>query len=357
VALAVAMMAMPATARAADPAAAPSPNPAPSPAPRPVFSGLLQAWYVGSEAGTPDTLRIRRTELRVAGQVGTRVKWTIMIDPAKLLGVNRTSMTMEGQRVLADVSVNQAGRALQDAFISLGSKGGALQLDMGQLKLPMSLEGLQSSAALDTVERALFTSDRARGGTFGDIRDVGAVLRWMAGPRFEVHGGVYNGSGEGQNEMDRNDQKAIAGRVVVKPARVDGLQLGLSGVWAGGNGPGRSRRDRAGAELLFTRGRLKVRAEWTRGQDGLVERRGHYGLVSWKVAAKVELVGRVDTWDADVDTDADASTVQQRDYLAGVNYYLDGNRAKLQLDYVRNTFAGSVVRDRNLLLFNLQTSW
>lgn len=322
----------------------------------PKLSGLLQAWYLSGDNPTVDTFRVRRAELKAVGEVGTKVRWTVMIDPSKSLSINKTTTFIDAEPVVTDASVNPSGQILQDAFISL-LPSPKLQVDVGQLKVPMGAEGLQSSSALETIERALFASDRSRGGTFGDIRDVGAVGRFLPAPSVDLILGAFNGSGESQNAVDRNDRKSLAGRLVLRPALVSGLQIGAWAVQAGDDEPGRPRRDRAGAELQLVRGPLTLRGELVAGKDAAVERRGYYGLVAYKLRPNLEAAARFDSWDPDTGTDADAASVTERDVVAGLNYYLDGNKAKLQVNYLSKTFAGSVVEDRHLVLVNLQTSF
>jgi hypothetical protein len=335
-------------ARGADQAAASSAMPK--------FSGLLQAWYLSGDDPTVDTFRLRRSELKAVGQVGTKVRWTVMIDPSKSLSINKTTTTIDGQQVVTDTSVNQASRILQDAFISLMPTTKA-QVDMGQLKVPMGAEGLQSSSALETIERALFASDRGRGGTFGDIRDIGAVVRYMPVSSLDVIAGAFNGSGESQNDVDRNDQKSWAGRLVWRPAPVKGLQLGAWAVRAGDTIPGRPRRDRSGAEVLFVRDKLTLRGEFVAGKDDAIERRGYYGLAAYKLRPNLEIAARLDTWDPDTSKDSDVASVSERDYVAGLNYTLDGYKARVQLNYLNKTFSDPVVQDRHQIIVNVQTSW
>lgn len=321
----------------------------------PKLSGLLQAWYLAEDNPTVDTFRVRRAELKAVGQVGTKVRWTVMVDPAKALSIKKTTESVDGKPVVTGASINQSGQILQDAFISVLPTA-KLQVDVGQLKVPMGIEGLQSSAALETIERALFTSDRGRGGAFGDIRDVGAVVRFTPVPSADLIAGAFNGSGESQNDLDKNDQKSFAGRLVLRPAFVPGLQLGAWAVRAGETIPGRPRRDRAGAELQLVRGGLTLRSELVEGKDAATERRGYYGLAAYKLRQNLEAVVRVESWDPDTSKDTDAASASERAYTAGLGYYLD-EKAKLQLNYVSKTFSDSVVQDRHRLIVNLQASW
>lgn len=330
-------------------APASSPAPAATPPSAIQFSGMVQAWFASGNAGVRDTFRLRRIELKATGQAIPQMRWTVMLDPAKTLGISGTAAG-------GDLSVNQAGRLLQDALISV-TPVKPLQIDVGQFKVPISYEGVQSSGTLDTVERILFASDRGRGGSFGDVRDIGLVLRWTASPQVALHAGLMNGSGESQNDVDRNDQKAAVGRLLVTPAALKGLHLGLAGVWAGTDLPDRPKRRRAGVELAYVGARLKLRGELIQGEDGALTRRGWYGFVGYRVRPKVEAVARVDAWDPDTDLETTAANAEERDYLAGVNWYLNGHKAKLMVDYVRKTFADERAPSRHLVLCNLQAAW
>ena len=195
------------------------------------FSGLLQAWYSSGDAGFDDTFRIRRTELKFTGEALRQLNWTVMVDPAKLLSQNP--------------NVNRARGILQDAFITL-SFHQRLNLNVGQFKVPLSLEGLQSSAGLDT-ERALFISDRARGGAYGDVRDIGVMAYGPLTDQLDYKLGFFDGSGDTRDEV-RNEQKAVAGRVSYRPTFLPGLQVGTSGLRGNGATIEHARRDRLGAD-------------------------------------------------------------------------------------------------------------
>lgn len=334
------------------PAPAASPATAPAPAPVPVmagtgavkFDGLLQGWLASGDAGFQDTFRIRRAELKFSGDLGKNVGWAVMVDPAKSLGLTTSGGT---------TSVNQASRILQDAYITVG-RPAQLALTAGQFKVPISREGLESSAALDTIERALFMSDRARGGNYGDARDIGLAVRRSVANRYDVVFGIYNGTGESQNDTDRNERKAFGVRFNTRIAGIEGLQLGTSAVWGGGSGD--ARRDRATADVLFVRGALKLKSEIAAGRDGSLERFGFYVHGGYRVAPRVELIGRIDQWDPDTNSDATSASARERDYIAGANISITES-LRLQANLVRKAFADDVSADRNLLLINMQTSW
>jgi phosphate-selective porin len=321
------------------------------------LNGLIQGWFVAGDEGFRDTFRVRRAEFKMTGEITPRVKWTLMIDPSKALALRNTRVTVDGQSVVGDTSVDQGGRILQDAFITYET-GHDVKVNVGQFKIPLSLEGLQSSATLDTIERALFMTDRARGGNYGDVRDLGVSVNGVLTSRIDYQLGLFNGSGESFNDVDRNDGKSVAVRIVGRPAFLPGLQVGGSGVWAGnGSHDDRPRRNRFGAEMLYVKGRLKLKSELMIGADGSLRRRGYYAHFGYRFRPRVEGIFRFDTWDPDTQRTTNSTDVAERDYVAGINYYVLENKVKLQFNYARKTFDTSIVRPRNLMMINLQTSW
>jgi phosphate-selective porin O/P len=321
------------------PTPAPAPAPAPPPAPTIKFGGLLQGWYVGGDAGFNDTFRIRRSELRVSGELAKKFGWSVMIDPSKAL-------------TLTSGAVNQPSRALQDAYITVAGPH-ASTLVVGQYRIPLSREGLEPAGALDTVERALFLSDRARSGNYGDIRDIGVSLRGTLGGRYDYNFGVFNSSGEFQNDVDRDDRKALVGRFVARVT--NDLRVGGSGAWGGPAEVGRPRRDRLGGEVLYTHGPVKLAAELMTGTDGVFDRRGYYLHAGYRFRPRLEGIARVDGWDPDRSRlggrDAD-----ETDYTVGFNWSVVST-LRMQGNVVHKMFSDDALDDRNLLLINLQTSW
>jgi hypothetical protein len=256
---------------------------------------------------------------------------------------------------VADESVNLASQMLQDASVTVRA-GRALAVDVGQMKVPLSLVGLQSPSKLETVERPMFVADRARGGGYGDVRDVGVLARGSALGQVDYALGAFNGSGESQNGVDRNDQKSLAARVVLR-ALVPGLQLGGSGVYGGRPGADFARRDRAGAEAQYAAGPLTARAEYMAGVDGSTRRAGYYGQAAYRVRRGAELVARWDVWDPDARREGTAATARARELLGGATLTLGGGTGALQVDYAARSFRGDAAPATRQLLVNVQTSW
>jgi phosphate-selective porin len=301
------------------------------------FNGLLQAWYLNAGNGLDDTFRIRRAELKFSGEVFPDVAWVVMVDPAKMR------------------SSHEAGRILQDAFITLDFHQ-RLKVSVGQLKVPLSLEALESSAELDT-ERALFMADRARGGAYGDVRDIGVMASGPITTRLDYQLGFFDGSGDPQNGVEGPHQIAVAGRLVYRPPFLPGLQVGTSGVSENGTTARHTRRGRMGAELRYVNGPSTLKAEYMTGNDFSVRREGYYAHFVYRLARRWEAILRYDTWDPDTHRETKPESVTERDYIAGFNYFVGGRHAKLQFNYLHETFEDDIVHTSHQGVLRLPASW
>ena len=354
---------MPPSAGPAAPPAPPKPPAAPALPPLTVetggiklkMAGLFQGWFTATSGVTADTFRLRRAELKFRGDMGPRANWTLMVDAAKALSLSSTTTTIDGKQVLTSSSVAQSGRVMQDAFATVVFSR-ALIVDVGQQKIPLSLAGAPSSGKLDTVERPLFVSDRGRDGTYGDVRDLGVMVRGAAGSRIDYFGGFFNGLGESQNDLDKNDVKSVAARIVARPAVMNGLQSGGSFALDGFGAPKATARQRHGLELLYTRPAFSVKSEWMTGSDGATPRRGVYVEATRRLLRNVQAVARFDTWDPDTRTDTAANDARERDWLGGVTYTIANSGVWFQFNFVEKTF-GNLLPSRHVVLANLQTTW
>lgn len=319
------------------------------------FNGLIQGWFVAATGPAVDTFRLRRAEMKLSANLGSTASWVLMIDPSKSLSINREWVDVEGAPVLADASLNQASRMLQDAYISVAATP-AVSVSVGQFKLPLGYEGLQSSAALGTVERALFLTDRARGARFGDVRDLGAMVKGRAGGSIDFQAGFFNGDGATQNDLGRPESKMAVGRLVARVPHLPGLSMGVS-AGRGVEGGSDARRERTGFDAQYVRDALTLAAEVIGGRDADTRRLGYYLHAGYRIAPPLEVVVRFDTWDPDRSSDSTPETVAERDYLAGVNYLFPNSTLKWQLNIVRKTFVTPAVPARTQFVTNLQVSW
>lgn len=318
------------------------------------FQGLVQGWYQQGDEGFVGSFRLRRSELGISGEVTSRARFMVMIDPSKALSLNTQTRAISGAPVLTQMSVNHASRILQDAYVAV-AVAPHLDVQVGQFKVPLNFEGLASSYALPLVERSLIDTDRTRGGTFGDLRDIGLMARGAFANGLEYRLGVFNGLGFNQNDLDKDNRKAVAGRLAYKTP-VTGLQVGGFGA-LDKDASAEIERKRMGLDAQYLHGPLLLQAELVAGSDGTLDRLGYYATIGYKITKTAEVVARYDALDPDTNFDTTTANVTERDYDVGFNYYITGNNLKFQAEYLRKTFASDVAPDRNVALFNLQVTW
>jgi hypothetical protein len=319
--------------------------------------GLLQVWYAQGDGGFQNTFRIRRAELKLSGDVSSRARWAITVDPARLLSTTTTTADVNGISFVTGTTVNQGSRILVDAYLGFALPA-QLELDAGQLKVPVGLEGgIQSPAVLETVERALYTSDRARGGIYGDSRDIGVLLRGPAARDVDYAIGYFNGVGESQNDTDHNRAKAVVGRFAARLPFLPALSLGASGALSTRSSPDSVIRQRAGAEARLIAGPVLVKAEYMSGRDGDRTGAGWYAHLGYSPTTHLNLVVRQDVFDPDLNAESTVLNARERDWVAGFTYDMPALNVRFQMNYLRKLLSPSIAPGRNLLLTNLQAAW
>ena len=328
---------------AVEPVARPAAAPA---AVTPTFtaSGLTQVMFAGGDV-TRATYRLRRVEVKITADLGNRAQAIMMLDAAKSLGLN-TSGTQP--------TVSQSSRILQDAFISMPVR--RLTIEAGQQRLPLGYEGAMSSSGLETVERALMESDKSRGAAFGDVRDAGIGVRQTLGA-IDYRVGVFNGSGETMNEVDKQVGKAVVGQLSFNSRSLKGLRMGLSGATSGSGAADNPTRDRIGADIRVVLGPVVLHVEGMAGQDGPTHRIGYYTLATFAPRPGLKLVSRIDVWDPDLASDVYPATLGECDYVGGFTWIPAGSRLKLQLNVVRKTYSAGLGPSSTLVLSQLQATW
>ena len=299
-------------------------------------SGLLQVHglaylnQTGPGAKVSDTFRLRRGEIRLTSQITPKIIGTIQLDPAKALNLNA-----------AGNAITQSGTLLQEIALQYQLKKSAkssLFVDIGQYKIPIGYESLQSSGSIPTVERALLFAQRDPfGAGYGDVRDTGVQLRGTSGA-LDYHLGIFNGFGDRQNTLSAFDQKAVIGRLAYRPKSIEGLQLGISG---GTGAAGNVDRDIFNTFAVYQRGKLTLQGEYLDGSaQGILgtppvattrDIKGYYGHIGYLFTPKLEGVFRYDYFN----TDKNIANADANDITLGANYYIKGNNAKIQLNLVR----------------------
>jgi hypothetical protein len=308
-------------------------------------SGLLQVMLSGGDSALKSTYRIRRAEVKVVSDLGKKAQAVVMVDVSKAL-----SLTTAG----TSTTVTQSSRVLQDAYLVLPAW--KLTINAGQQRLPLGFEGANGASSLETVDRALFESDRARGGSFGDVRDLGAYAtgkwKWI-----DYRAGLFNGSGETMNDVDKNVGKTVTGQLAFKPTFVKGLRVGGSAATSGKATGDKPTRDRVIADVVYVRGSALFQAEAAHGQDGVITREGFYVLGGFTVIPQLKIVARFDAWDPNTAKETAAGDVTERDYLVGFTWLPPATRLKAQFAVTRKTYTRDITAPVTLALTQLQASW
>lgn len=150
------------------------------------INGYLKAqslWMKNGTAQNLDTFRVRHARLTFSGSSSPNYSWKFGF------AMERTSDPV-----------------LLDALITYKISP-KYMLTMGQFKLPISRESLQSANTLDFMERASFI-DQFRP---ANARDIGVMLDAKISKKWNFALGAFNGNGK--NTTDSNDQPMWASRI------------------------------------------------------------------------------------------------------------------------------------------------
>src|SRR5262245_7157048 len=181
---------------------------------------LLQGWFQYDKAkGQPNQnkFRLRRAEFGVKGEIVPKlVSYGLVMDFARLLEPVDTPITVGTETAtIKQPSANNTSSVLNDFLITLMSE--YVDVTLGQFKIPISWEGMHSSAKLMFAERALISR------LYGDRRDMGAkATKTFKYASYYV--GIFNGAGQNQVELVRS--KDATARIEAYP--VEGLTLAVA---------------------------------------------------------------------------------------------------------------------------------
>lgn len=352
------------------PAAAPEPAPPPPPqradeppAPKQLSVGkqgffqpgaLLQGWlFVPRQKGVkaPSTFRLRRAEIRVKGEiVPKQVAYQLMIDPAKVLDPDKTTVqTADGS---TSVTVNQSSTVsiMQDFFITFLSD--YADVSMGQFKIPVSWEGYNGSSKLLFPERA------AAARKWGDKRDIGLrVDKKLFDDKFYYSLSILNG--EGQNRADSNNQKDVGLRVEAYPIKE--LMVGAVGYMGITERDRTATKDRVEGDFRIEMANALFQAEYIRAWDvpatgsDRIQGHGFYAAAGYTLFDRLQPVARVGYLDPNVKEDSTAKEDETWVFEGGLNYYLAKHEAKLQASY--SVFDYELAKTRHELILAAQVSF
>lgn len=309
---------------------------------------LAQGWFIVDRTGgnTPlSTFRLRRAEISVKGEIlPKRVGYSIMIDPAKVREPAKLAVAGPADAMgnPTTVSVNNPVSAisvLQDFYITFLSK--SADVSIGQFKIPVSWEGLNSSSKIIMPERAIVSL------LYGDKRDLGMRIAKQF-TKWGYHAGIYNG--QGLNNLDSNNQKDVSLRLEAYPVK----GLTIAGVTYDSVGYRRraGTKDRWEGDVRYEHGPLLVQAEYIRGRDIAkdlavpVTGHGFYAALGYTIEDKslhgsLQPVLRVGYVDPDTSKNLDPTMGNADElwhYDVGLNYYLQAHEMKIQASYQRQQF-------------------
>jgi phosphate-selective porin O/P len=304
-------------------------------------SALLQVWYViskteaaeGAESQPVDnTFRLRRAEFRIKGEIVPKtVSYFLNFDVAKTTPFTAQTVNVGGGGT-GTVSVQQPGAdrsVLQDVWITYITD--YADVSLGQFKIPVSMEGLQSASRLLLPERSRVSR------FFGDRRDIGLRIEKKIGDYFYYQAGVYNGNGQNTSAPFDNDREKDVGlRLELYPIKP--LTIGGVGYTTVGTRDGNA-RDRIEADLRWDAEGLYVQGEFHHGWDGTPTatpdgRRESHGVhveAGYVIAEKFQPVARVGFLDPNLDANDAPADSKLRFFEAGFNYMISGYDARLGL--------------------------
>jgi phosphate-selective porin len=275
------------------------------------WSGYAQVRYTRWDSGI-DGFLVRRARFTVKGEFLKNFSFKIQV------GARRSPI-------------------LLDAVIEITSIPYA-KLSFGQFKVPFSLDNLTSSSALDLVNRTRTVRTLCPGQDIASAgRDIGVTVSGKFS-MLEYTLGVFNGSGI--NQVDTNDQKDIAGRLVFRP--IESLAFGVS-QYIGDQRPfafdSHVNRDRTGVDVFFSKGQAFIKGEYIFAKDDLARREGWYFRGAYFfIPEKLQALINYDSYDRDLDLAANRIKI----ITVGLNWYFSG-RTKLQINYenIKDDLAGT----------------
>jgi len=304
---------------------------------------LFQGWFT-TEIADGDaqlsTFRVRRAELSAKGEIlPKRVAYGLMFDVARVREfADVTITTPSGETVVVKQPITPVS-PLQDLMITFLTE--YADVSLGQFKIPVSWEGVNSSAKVLFPERAPVSV------LFGDKRDLGLKV-YKTFPKWSYYAGIFNGLGS--NNLDNNNQKDLALRLEAYP--IKGLTLGGVAYDSVGYRKRKGTKDRWELDVRYEVGPLLVQGEFIEardvkadGADATPERGFYLGfgytIENPELHGSLQPIIRVGFLDPDADKNLDPVADKDDELLhydAGVNYYLEGHEMKLQASYQRQQF-------------------
>jgi len=273
----------------------------------------------------------------------TQVRYQFQQQTGKIDGfdIRRARLDFQGNvnryfsyRLLTDFA---GSPKILDAFAEIKIRD-YLNFTIGEAKIPFSIENQVADRKLEmpdrsqVVEALVARSTDVIGNQNG--RDLGfqvggSLLKYANHYLLDYQIGLFNGAGI--NVADNNNNKDLAGRLVVHPTKL----LGIGGSFYSGTGfygtPTATNhvRNRTALELNYENRRLLLRSEYINGKDGAVNRSGWYAETGYfLIPAKFQLLLKYDTYDPNTAVLKNRTT----DYVIAGTYHFN-NWSKIQATF------------------------
>jgi len=225
-----------------------------------------------------DTFFIRRARIQLGGKLTDQAGYQIDFDVAGPLSSN------ERNQDLPTANLRTKNAYFQWAGLSKG-----WDVQIGQFKNPFSFEIPYSASSLEVPERAIVLSQLFPRQTY----DRGIKLLGQEGS-FRCHIALVNGNGE--SRWDENRHKDIAARVTYAfPTVTVGASLYRGEAFKDKATDVTKNRFGLDVETNWKAGHF--RAEYIRGKDDTIQKRGWYALVRQNLAPSWDIVGRYQEFD------------------------------------------------------------
>lgn len=212
---------------------------------------------------------------------------------------------------------NITGQPAYDLYAAIKPYLPNLTFTFGQFKLPLGIEVLTKPENLELIEYSLIGRDPQR--TPKGTRDIGIQGSYK---HPFVEGTIAVVNGKGRNVLqDVNNNKNIAGRLIVKPMKKTSIFAGVN-AYLGKNGTDNFHR--IGVEINYTVSPIIFKTEFLNTKDGTIKGNGYYVQAGYNWH-----------WLQPMFRYSAFSQNQNKlnEFVIGLNIRLMGDNAKLMLNY------------------------
>lgn len=284
----------------------------------PKVSGLINVRYRLDE--DKSTFDIRRARLDVKGDIGKMFDYRVHVEFA-------------------------SSPKLLDAQVRAKIKP-YFNIQVGQFKMPFSLENPYSPVSLECIDNALAITKLVGYedvcGINANGRDVGLAFYGGVFKRENYYimnysVGIFNGAGI--NTKDNNKSKDVIGRIDVNPIKP--ITLSVSGYVGNAYLNDSTRyatRNRLAFGIRYDDKKWLFRSEYLYGKTHETESTGAYAVLAYTFFGKLQPLIRFDYFQENMDNVATAEI----DYMAGINYWFIAQKVGLQLNFTYKTFDNSI---------------